>query len=130
MRFDGTANKLFRTVGKPPFIYGTAWKKESTTALVTQALAAGFRVIDTAAQPRHYREDLVGKALRRSYKAGVVKREDVFVSPDLSVLLSRFWMHNPASVCDTNRFLAVGLFACSERRWIDAWLYARQTARD
>ena len=35
-------------------IYGTAWKAERTTKLVYQALQAGFRGIDTAAQPRHY----------------------------------------------------------------------------
>jgi diketogulonate reductase-like aldo/keto reductase len=62
------------------FIYGTAWKKENTTRLVKEALAAGFRGIDTAAQPRHYREDLVGMALRESYKEGLVRREDIYVS--------------------------------------------------
>ncbi len=79
MKFDGAANQLFRTVGKPPFVYGTAWKKEATATLVGHALAAGFRAVDTAAQPKHYREDLVGEALRRAYKAGLVSREDVFV---------------------------------------------------
>lgn len=41
-------------------IYGTAWKKEKTAELVKQALKSGFRALDTAAQPKHYREDLVG----------------------------------------------------------------------
>jgi diketogulonate reductase-like aldo/keto reductase len=36
----------------PAFLYGTAWKKERTRGLVTQALAAGFRGIDTANQRR------------------------------------------------------------------------------
>lgn len=44
-------------------IYGTAWKKEQTKALVLLALKNGFRAIDTACQPRHYREDLVGEAV-------------------------------------------------------------------
>ncbi|KAB8264604.1 NADP-dependent oxidoreductase domain-containing protein [Aspergillus pseudonomiae] len=43
----------------PVFIYGTAWKKDRTTDLVYQALNAGFRAVDTAAQPKHYREDLI-----------------------------------------------------------------------
>ena len=30
----------------PPIIYGTAWKKEQTEALVLQALRAGFRGIE------------------------------------------------------------------------------------
>lgn len=38
----------------PNMLYGTAWKQHRTAELVTQALKAGFRGIDTAAQPRHY----------------------------------------------------------------------------
>jgi diketogulonate reductase-like aldo/keto reductase len=47
----------------PSFIYGTAWKKDATTELVKTALTAGFTAIDTANQPRHYSEALVGEAL-------------------------------------------------------------------
>ena len=47
----------------PIIIYGTAWKKARTYDLVQQAYAAGFRGFDTACQPRHYDEALVGKAL-------------------------------------------------------------------
>ena len=47
----------------PSFIYGTAWKREATTALVKTAVNAGFTAIDTANQPKHYSEDLVGGAL-------------------------------------------------------------------
>lgn len=39
----------------PRFIYGTAWKKEATAPLVIQAVLHGFRAIDTACQPKHYR---------------------------------------------------------------------------
>lgn len=46
-------------------LYGTAWKKEATTELVVLAVRSGFRGIDTACQPKHYREDLVGAALER-----------------------------------------------------------------
>jgi diketogulonate reductase-like aldo/keto reductase len=50
----------------PRFFYGTAWKEERTEALVEQALAAGFRGIDTANQRRHYNEAAAGDALRKS----------------------------------------------------------------
>jgi hypothetical protein len=39
----------------PRFIYGTAWKKEATKQLVIKAILNGFRGIDTACQPKHYR---------------------------------------------------------------------------
>ena len=64
----------------PKLVYGTAWKKERTTDLVYQALKAGFRGIDTAAQPRHYREELVGDGIRRAIQEGLVAREDLYVS--------------------------------------------------
>ena len=38
------------------FIYGTAWKKERTEALVTLALENGFVAVDTANQAKHYAE--------------------------------------------------------------------------
>ena len=50
----------------PPIIYGTAWKKEHTTTYVLEALKAGFRGIDTACQPKHYNEALVGEAVAQS----------------------------------------------------------------
>jgi len=40
---------------------------------------AGFRAIDTACQPKHYREDLVGEALQVLYEKYGYKREDLFV---------------------------------------------------
>ena len=43
-------------VKMPPIIYGTAWKKHRTAALVEQAIGLGFRGIDTACQPKHYNE--------------------------------------------------------------------------
>lgn len=68
----------------PTLVYGTAWKKQSTSELVYQAIKSGFRAIDTAAQPRHYQEDLVGSGIRRAIQEGLVKREDLFVSSCLS----------------------------------------------
>lgn len=64
----------------PAFLYGTAWKKERTAELVYQAICNGFRGVDTAAQPKHYREDLVGEGVRRAIDEGKVGREDLFVS--------------------------------------------------
>ena len=64
----------------PAFLYGTAWKKEKTAELVYQALCSGFRAVDTAAQPKHYREDLVGDGIRRAINEGKVSRDELFVS--------------------------------------------------
>ena len=50
-------------VRMPRIIYGTAWKKQQTAALVEQALNLGFRGIDTACQPKHYHEAGVGAGL-------------------------------------------------------------------
>ncbi|KAJ8107450.1 hypothetical protein OPT61_g8857 [Boeremia exigua] len=63
----------------PAFTYGTAWKKDQTKFLVKEALRQGFRRIDTAAQPKHYQERLVGEALREAYTEGTVSRQDVYV---------------------------------------------------
>jgi diketogulonate reductase-like aldo/keto reductase len=65
----------------PRLVYGTAWKKDKTADLVYQALKAGFRGIDTAAQPRHYQEGLVGDGIRRAIQDGIVERKDLFVRP-------------------------------------------------
>ncbi|KAI0378275.1 Aldo/keto reductase [Hypomontagnella monticulosa] len=63
----------------PKLLYGTAWKKEATADLVFTALKAGFRGIDTAAQPRHYREHLVGAAVKQAISSGIVERGDLFI---------------------------------------------------
>ncbi len=63
----------------PHVIYGTAWKKEATAPLVTQAITAGFRAIDTACQPRHYREDLVGEGIAAAIASGAVRRDELFI---------------------------------------------------
>lgn len=62
----------------PNMIYGTAWKKYSTTFLVKQAILEGFKGIDTAGQPKHYNEELVGKGLQEAYKTGK-KRENLYI---------------------------------------------------
>jgi diketogulonate reductase-like aldo/keto reductase len=65
-------------VRMPGIIYGTAWKKEHTADLVENAVRAGFRGIDTACQPKHYEESLVGEALHRLADQGV-GRESLFL---------------------------------------------------
>ncbi len=62
----------------PSFIYGTAWKKDATAELVKMAVSNGFSGIDTANQPRHYQEHLVGEALLKLSGEGI-EREDLFL---------------------------------------------------
>jgi diketogulonate reductase-like aldo/keto reductase len=62
----------------PGILYGTAWKKEETEALVRQAIAQGFRGIDTACQPKHYHEPGVGAAVASAI-AGGLAREGLFL---------------------------------------------------
>lgn len=71
-------------------IYGTAWKGDRTADLVYQAVEAGFRAFATAAQPKHYREHLVGEAIRRAISEGIVSRENLFVR-----------LHRPPSLSST-----------------------------
>jgi len=63
----------------PKIMYGTAWKKEPTADLVVAAVLQGFRGIDTACQPKHYREDLIGEALHTLQEKVGIKREDLFI---------------------------------------------------
>jgi len=88
MSINSNINNILKAPGRPPFIYGTAWKKENTTRLVQEALISGFTAVDTAAQPRHYREDLVGEALRNAYQ-GLVTRDQLFVCSFLPLQTSR-----------------------------------------
>lgn len=69
----------------PKIIYGTAWKKERTTELVIQAVKSGFRGIDTACQPKHYNEPLVGDALMALQDLGI-KREEIFIQTKFTPL--------------------------------------------
>jgi|TARA_B100001964_G_scaffold162447_1_gene178301 diketogulonate reductase-like aldo/keto reductase len=62
----------------PSFIYGTAWKEDATAELVKMAVSNGFSGIDTANQPRHYQEHLVGEALLKLSGEGI-EREDLFL---------------------------------------------------
>ncbi|MCM2326227.1 MAG: aldo/keto reductase, partial [Candidatus Woesearchaeota archaeon] len=59
----------------PPILYGTAWKELKTEDLVLKALSLGYRGIDTANQRKHYYEEGVGNAIKKS---GIV-RHDLFI---------------------------------------------------
>lgn len=63
----------------PKLVYGTAWKKERTADLVYSALKAGFRGIDTAAQPKHYDELGVATGVKRAIAQGIITRGNLFV---------------------------------------------------
>ena len=69
----------------PRIIYGTAWKKERTAVLVEQALALGFRGIDTAGQPKHYDEAGVGLGLAQAMKLGL-NRQDIYLQTKFTPL--------------------------------------------
>ncbi|HAT51181.1 MAG: aldo/keto reductase [Nitrospirae bacterium] len=62
-------------VRMPRILYGTAWKKERTAALVEQALTLGFRGIDTACQPKHYHEPGVGEGVQAVQDKGLSRQE-------------------------------------------------------
>lgn len=74
-----------QNVSIPCMLYGTAWKKERTADLVALALEKGFRGIDTACQPKHYEEALVGEGLARFYEQGG-KREALFIQTKFTPL--------------------------------------------
>lgn len=59
-------------------MYGTAWKEDRTESLVTKAIMAGFRTIDTANQRKHYYEEGVGKAISKAIEGGI-ERESFFI---------------------------------------------------
>lgn len=63
----------------PRFLYGTAWKEQRTASLVEEAIAAGFRGIDTANQRKHYDEAGVGAAIQKVLKRGDIARDALFL---------------------------------------------------
>ena len=79
-------SNAFNLNDKPVLKYGTAWKKEETAALVHQAIKAGFRHIDTACQPRHYREDLVGEGWKSAAKELNLTRGELWLQTKFSGL--------------------------------------------
>lgn len=78
----------------PKIMYGTAWKKERTTELVIEAVKTGFRGIDTACQPKHYAEPLVGDALTVLQGLGI-EREALFIQTKFTPLAGQDPNHIP-----------------------------------
>ena len=66
-------------VAKPHLIYGTAWKKGQTATLVSDAVKAGFRHIDTACQPKHYNEPGVGNGWKAAAEELGLERKDLWL---------------------------------------------------
>jgi diketogulonate reductase-like aldo/keto reductase len=69
----------------PPILYGTAWKKERTAALVERALELGFRGVDTACQPKHYDERAVGRGVAAFLARGHL-RESLYLQTKFTPL--------------------------------------------
>jgi diketogulonate reductase-like aldo/keto reductase len=65
-------------VRMPRILYGTAWKKDDTEALVATALQEGFRGVDTACQPRHYNEPGVGAGIAAALGSNL-QRADLYI---------------------------------------------------
>lgn len=70
----------------PALLYGTAWKEERTRQLTEQAIAAGFRGIDTANQRKHYFEAAVGEAVVAAIGRGEVTRSQLFLQSKFTSL--------------------------------------------
>jgi len=62
----------------PTIVYGTAWKEERTAELVKIAVREGFKGLDTANQPKHYQEKLMGEALLELSADGIL-RDALFI---------------------------------------------------
>jgi len=73
----------------PYLIYGTAWKKNSTSNLVQNAVMNGYRFIDTANQPEHYNEAGVGEGWTEAAEALGLNRNDFYIQTKFSPLNSQ-----------------------------------------
>lgn len=73
------------TANLPKILYGTAWKKDDTAQLVTQAIRRGFRGIDTACQPKHYNEAGVGNGVAACLDHGIT-RADLYLQTKFTSL--------------------------------------------
>lgn len=80
-------------VRSPRILYGTAWKKTQTAALVKQAIECGFRGIDTACQPKHYHEPGVGAGVAASL-GGNLTRADLYLQTKFTSLSG----HDPKQI--------------------------------
>lgn len=74
-----TSSARVLAAGKPYLLYGTAWKKDNTARLVTEAIRSGFRFIDTACQPKHYNEPGVGDGIAAAMMELNLSRQDLYI---------------------------------------------------
>src|ERR1700761_4748349 len=81
--FRRTRIPLAHGSGAMPAIgFGTLIPDRAVTGQATRtALEVGYRHFDCA--ERYRNEDVVGEAMRDAFKAGIVRREDVFVTTKL-----------------------------------------------
>jgi len=70
----------------PRILYGTAWKKDNTAALVEQAISLGFRGIDTACQPKHYHEAGVGEGVAAACRKLGLDRAELYLQTKFTPL--------------------------------------------
>ena len=85
----------------PLLVYGTAWKKGQTRDLVRQAINAGFRGVDTAAQPKHYQEHLVGEGIRDALKDSTITRADLYIQSKFSPIHGQDLTNMPYNPADS-----------------------------
>jgi hypothetical protein len=78
------AHSAKHMLNKPHLVYGTAWKKEETARYVSEAVKAGFRFIDTAAQPKHYNEAGVGNGWTAAAQELGLTRSDIWLQTKYS----------------------------------------------
>jgi diketogulonate reductase-like aldo/keto reductase len=118
----------------PPIIYGTAWKKERTEALVSQALREGFRGIDTACQPKHYHEPGVGAAIAAALREGLVARDQLYVQTKFTALSGQDPKRIPYDANAPLRDQVAQSYAASLRNlqveYLDAWVLHSPMPRD
>ena len=112
-------------VKMPKIIYGTAWKKERTAQLVEKALENGFLGIDTACQPRHYNEALVGEAVASAIKGGM-KRSNIFLQTKFTSIGGQDPDNIPYDPKASLKEQVEQSFACSLRNlqtdYLDSWV--------
>jgi diketogulonate reductase-like aldo/keto reductase len=77
----------------PRILYGTAWKRADSARLVTLAIAAGFRGIDTACQPKHYDEAGVGAGIAACLTPELA-RKDLYLQTKFTSVSG----HDPARI--------------------------------
>lgn len=109
----------------PNMIYGTAWKKEQTTQLVKTAINTGFKGIDTACQPKHYREDLVGIALKECF-GDSLNPNDIFIQTKFTPLSGQDQNNMPYKASDTLKVQVEKSFETSKKNlgvdFIDSYI--------